>query len=156
MVISCKVPAKRNSLAITWDGYDYPRIPPGIYSAVGECAQGPQWVRCYRRWSLRIAFSILGEDGDVAVSAFFNLGKNPDNPSILRTGSLPWYLPPLSRLSFRPTRTVVSYKRLFDQPNRRANQARRKVTSIRKVEGSAQTARPTNPVTRNTLSGSDS
>jgi hypothetical protein len=78
MAIQRKVPAKRNSLAITWGGCDYPRIPPGIYSAVVNCVQGPQWVRCYRRWSLRIAFSILGEDGDVVVSAFFNLGKNPD------------------------------------------------------------------------------
>jgi len=39
-------------------------------------------VKRYRRWSIRLEFSLLDEA--IEVSAFFNLGANPDEPFIGR------------------------------------------------------------------------
>jgi hypothetical protein len=68
--------------AIVWQGADYPRIKPGMYQVRGTKVQGPEWVRKYQRWSLRIEFALVSEPGNV--SAFFNLGSNPDEPRIGR------------------------------------------------------------------------
>ena len=40
------------------------------------------WVRGFRRWSLRVEFSLLSGDG--VVSAFFNMGNDPAGPRIGR------------------------------------------------------------------------
>ena len=66
---------------LKWNGPDYPSIPAGVYSVTGKRAQGPEFVRSYRRWSIRIEFAPL--DGSGTVSRFFNLGSR-DKPTIGR------------------------------------------------------------------------
>jgi hypothetical protein len=61
------------SLELTWEGVDLPRVAPGDYQAVCVGWQGPEWVRVFQRWSLRLEFALLA-DG-TAVSAFYNLGS---------------------------------------------------------------------------------
>jgi len=60
--------------SLTWEGPDLPRVSPGDYQAVCVAWQGPEWVRAFRRWSLRLEFSLLA-DG-VRVSAFYNMGND--------------------------------------------------------------------------------
>jgi hypothetical protein len=72
----------KESPSLTWDGPDLPRVSPGDYQAVCIGWQGPQWVRAFRRWSLRLEFSLL--DDGTPVSAFFNLGSDPEKPHIGR------------------------------------------------------------------------
>jgi hypothetical protein len=72
----------RGSPNLTWQGADLPRISPGDYQAVCIGWQGPEWVRAFRRWSLRLEFSLI-PDGPL-VSAFFNLGNDPKGPRIGR------------------------------------------------------------------------
>jgi len=64
----------KQSLELTWEGADLPRVAPGDYQAVCVGWQGPEWVRAYQRWSIRLEFSLLA-DG-TAVSAFYNLGND--------------------------------------------------------------------------------
>ncbi len=84
---------------MTWSGVTYTRVPPGIYDVCAVAVQGPEWCRAFRRWSLRLEFSLLSEDG--TVSRFFNMGSNPEKPHIGRkslyfkwwvaaNGDLPW------------------------------------------------------------------
>ena len=68
--------------AIIWQGADYPRIEPGTYQVRGVDFQGPQWVRKYQRWSLRIEFALVTEPGNA--SAFFNFGSDPQGPRVAR------------------------------------------------------------------------
>jgi hypothetical protein len=68
--------------SLTWQGADLPRVSPGDYQAVCVGWQGPEWVRAFRRWSLRVEFSLLTEE--TPVSAFFNLGSDPEEPHIGR------------------------------------------------------------------------
>ena len=42
--------------------------------------QGPEWVRAFCRWSLRIEFHLMDEPG--TVSLFVNLGTNRDRPTV--------------------------------------------------------------------------
>lgn len=72
----------RDSPSLTWQGADLPRVSPGDYQAVCIGWQGPEWCRSFRRWSLRLEFSLL-TDGTL-VSAFFNLGSDPAEPHIGR------------------------------------------------------------------------
>ncbi len=65
----------KDSPSLTWQGADFPRVCPGDYRAVCVGWQGPQWVRAFRRWSLRLEFSLLTGEG--VVSAFFNMGDDP-------------------------------------------------------------------------------
>ena len=67
---------------LTWRGADLPRISEGDYQAVCVGWQGPEWIRAFRRWSLRLEFSLLDEG--TLVSAFFNLGSDPDEPHVGR------------------------------------------------------------------------
>ena len=67
---------------LTWQGVDLPRIPPGSYQAVCVGWQGPEWVRSYRRWSLRLEFSLMGDR--TLVSAFFNMGSDAMQPHVGR------------------------------------------------------------------------
>ena len=57
---------------LTWQGADLPRVQPGNYQAVCVGWQGPESYIAYRRWSLRLEFSLL--DGGTLVSCFFNFG----------------------------------------------------------------------------------
>jgi hypothetical protein len=77
-----KASSSNDSPSLTWQGADLPRVSPGDYQAVCVAWQGPQWIRAFRRWSLRLEFSLF-EDGTL-VSAFFNLGSDPEKPHIGR------------------------------------------------------------------------
>jgi hypothetical protein len=70
------------SPSVTWKGADIPRIPPGDYQAVCIGWQGPEWCFAYRRWSLRLEFSLL-TDG-TRISAFLNLGSDKTGMQIRR------------------------------------------------------------------------
>jgi hypothetical protein len=70
------------SLSLTWQGVDLPRVSPGDYQAVCVGWQGPEWCRAFRRWSLRLEFSLLAEN--VCLSAFFNMGSDAAGPHIGR------------------------------------------------------------------------
>jgi hypothetical protein len=61
---------------------DLPRVPPGDYQAVCTGWQGPEWVRAFRRWSLRLEFSLFSED--CHVSAFLNMGADSAGPRVGR------------------------------------------------------------------------
>ena len=67
---------------LKWRGPDYPVLPAGKYTVCGCKTQGPEWLRNFRRWSLRVEFVLVGEP--VQVSAFFNLGSDPSGPRIGR------------------------------------------------------------------------
>ena len=67
---------------LVWQGDTYARVPPGIYRAVCTGWQGPQWVRAFRRWSIRLNFALLGCEADV--SGFLNLGNDPKRKSFGR------------------------------------------------------------------------
>ena len=60
--------------AMIWRGPEYPLLEPGRYTVRGTKLQGPEWVRSFNRWSLRIEFALTTEPG--SVSAFFNLGND--------------------------------------------------------------------------------
>jgi hypothetical protein len=57
-------------------------VTPGNYQAVCVGTQGPEFVRTFRRWSLRIEFRLFAED--TCVSAFYNFGEDPKAPQIGR------------------------------------------------------------------------
>jgi hypothetical protein len=67
---------------LVWKGADYPKISSGKYQVRGVSYQGPEWVRAYQRWSLRIEFALVTEPG--RASAFFNFGTNPEKVHIGR------------------------------------------------------------------------
>lgn len=67
---------------MVWRGPDYPLLDPGKYIVRGVKVQGPEWVRSFQRWSLRIEFALVSEPG--LVSAFFNLGPDKATKSIGR------------------------------------------------------------------------
>lgn len=67
---------------LVWQGAEYPRLDPGIQLVRAVSYQGPEWVRRYNRWSLRIEFALVATPG--SVSAFFNMGSNPEGPHIGR------------------------------------------------------------------------
>lgn len=70
------------SSGMVWRGPEYPVLAPGRYTVRAVGFQGPQWVRSYRRWSLRIEFALTTEPG--SVSAFFNFGSDPNRQHIGR------------------------------------------------------------------------
>ena len=67
--------ARTEGMELSWTGATYTRVALGVYSVVGRKSQGPEWVRRYQRWSLRIEFELL-DDSQLA-SRFFNLGNDP-------------------------------------------------------------------------------
>ncbi len=75
-------PKRKERPALTWQGADYPHVPEGNYQASCTGWQGPEWCVGFRRWSLRLEFSLHGEDSQV--SAFLNMGDNPNEPRIGR------------------------------------------------------------------------
>ncbi len=68
--------------ALVWDGPEYPVLSPGNYMVRGMSIQGPEWVRSYFRWSLRVEFGLTTEP--ISVSAFFNFGSDLTKPRIGR------------------------------------------------------------------------
>ncbi len=67
---------------LVWRGPEYPVLDSGRYTVRAVTFQGPQWVRSYMRWSLRLEFSLVTEPG--SISAFFNFGNDPHQPRIGR------------------------------------------------------------------------
>jgi hypothetical protein len=57
-----------------WDGKVYPRMDPSIYLIRVHTIQGPEWVRRFSRWSIRLECQLMYEPGEV--SGFFNLGND--------------------------------------------------------------------------------
>jgi hypothetical protein len=51
-------------------------LSAGVYTVTAVRYQGPEWLRSYRRWSVRLEFALVYEP--VSVSAFFNLGDDPN------------------------------------------------------------------------------
>ncbi|WP_263382254.1 hypothetical protein [Granulicella arctica] len=77
-----KVVAIDRAKAMVWTGPEYPVLRPGKYTVRGLSIQGPDWVRSYFRWSLRIEFGLTTETE--SVSAFFNFGSDAAKPRIGR------------------------------------------------------------------------
>ncbi len=69
---------KQTPPALVWQGAETPRIPPGDYTARCTGYQGPQWVRAFGRWGLRLDFVLDPEEQ--AVSAFYSFGEVPEAP----------------------------------------------------------------------------
>lgn len=65
---------KKMPPALVWNGPELPRIPPGEYT--GRCTgfQGPEWVRTFGRWGLRLEFAL--DPDEQIVSAFYSLGED--------------------------------------------------------------------------------
>jgi hypothetical protein len=74
-------------VAPIWDGKEYPRMDPAIYLIRVHGIQGPEWVRRFSRWSVRLECHTVHELGEV--SGFFNLGNDPSGPHVGR-GSRYW------------------------------------------------------------------
>ena len=77
-----KVVPKDDGGSLVWRGPDYPMLEPGRYMVRCVKMQGPQWVRCYARWSLRLEFALTTEPG--VISAFFNFGNDRSGPRVGR------------------------------------------------------------------------
>lgn len=69
-----------NTAAPTWDRDEYQRVDGGRRMVRAQKIHGPQWVRAFSRWSLRIEFFLMDEPG--VVSLFVNLGSNREKPSV--------------------------------------------------------------------------
>ena len=59
---------------------DYPRVDCGRRMVRAHKIQGPEWVRAFSRWSLRIEFHLMDESG--TVSLFVNLGNCREKPIV--------------------------------------------------------------------------
>jgi len=68
----------KDSPALMWQGADLPRVSPGDYQAVCVGWQGPEWCLAFRRWSLRLEFSLVTDE--TLISAFYNMGSNAERP----------------------------------------------------------------------------
>jgi len=66
--------------ALVWQGAERPRIPPGEYTARCTGFQGPQWVREWGRWGMRLQFTLDPEEQQVSI--FYSFGENKDAPKI--------------------------------------------------------------------------
>ncbi len=70
--------SERTSPVVVWKGKEYQRLDQGLREVRVIEVQGPEWVRSYHRWSLRVGCCTTDEPGEV--SAFFNLGNDPKAP----------------------------------------------------------------------------
>ncbi len=68
--------------SLIWKGPEYPLLSAGRYTVRAISYQGPQWVRSFKRWSVRIEFALTTEPG--FVSAFFNMGDDRSGPRVGR------------------------------------------------------------------------
>jgi hypothetical protein len=65
---------------LVWEQDDYPRVDGGLRMVRAHKIQGPEWVRAFSRWSLRIEFHLMDERG--TVSLFLNLGTDRERPTV--------------------------------------------------------------------------
>ena len=77
-----KVVSIKRTNDLVWKGAEYPMLAPGLYTVRGIKTQGPEWVRNFFRWSLRVEFGLTTES--LSISAFFNFGNDPEGPKIAR------------------------------------------------------------------------
>jgi hypothetical protein len=74
--------ARKKNLIPVWDGKEYQRHDQGE-RLIQVCEiQGPEWVRRYSRWSIRLGCSLTDEPGEV--SYFMNMGNNRKSPRVGR------------------------------------------------------------------------
>jgi hypothetical protein len=66
--------------ALVWQGAERPRLAPGEYTARCMGYQGPQWVREWGRWGMRLQFTL--DPDEQQVSIFYSFGENRDTPKI--------------------------------------------------------------------------
>ena len=66
--------------ALVWQGADRPRIAPGEYTARCTSYQGPEWLRTFGRWGLRLEFTL--DPDEQIVSAFYSFGEDRNAPKI--------------------------------------------------------------------------
>jgi hypothetical protein len=64
--------------ALVWQGAERPRIPPGEYLARCTGFQGPEWLREFGRWGMRLQFTL--DPDEQQVSIFYSLQENKDAP----------------------------------------------------------------------------
>jgi hypothetical protein len=74
---------KQKSIAfpLVWQGVQLVRIPQGVYQGTCINTQGPEKIRRFSRWSLRLGFWIHRED--VEISMYLNFGR-ADKPEVKR------------------------------------------------------------------------
>ncbi len=75
------VPIDREK-GLVWNGPEYPVLSPGIYTVGGIKYQGPEWVRSFMSWKLRLEFGLVTEP--ISVSAFFHMGTSPERARVGR------------------------------------------------------------------------
>jgi len=80
-IASGRTPAKQFS----WQAPEvhFERVNSGNYDAIAVNYQGPEKVRRYGRWSLRVGFHLLAED--VEISMYLNFGRG-ERPVITKHG----------------------------------------------------------------------
>jgi hypothetical protein len=66
---------------LVWQGVLLVRLPQGVYQGTCVNTQGPEKIRRFGRWSLRLGFWIHRED--VEISMFLNFGRG-DRPEVKR------------------------------------------------------------------------
>lgn len=70
--------ARRKNPIPVWEGKEYQRHDQGERLIRVVEIQGPEWVRRYHRWSVRLESALTDEPG--VVSYFMNMGNNPEAP----------------------------------------------------------------------------
>lgn len=75
-------PSRATEKTFDWRGAVYTHVDPGIYTAVVKAVVAPEWVRMYRRWVVKIIFTLLDDESDIPL--FLNLGNDEKTPSIAR------------------------------------------------------------------------
>lgn len=73
---------RRNKLIPVWEGREYQRHDEGERLVLVCEIHGPEWVRRYSRWSIRIGCCLTDEAGEV--SYFMNMGNHRDGPRVGR------------------------------------------------------------------------
>lgn len=74
---------------IVWNGAEYPKLDAGVRLVRVHAIQGPEWVRRFSRWSLRLECRLTDEEADASI--FFNLGTYRASPSIGRGRQSKYY-----------------------------------------------------------------
>jgi hypothetical protein len=95
---------------VVWDGRDYQRLETGLREVYVAEVQGPEWVRSFRRWSLRIGCCTVDEPGEV--SAFVNLGEG-DRPSLGKGRQSRAYRLIVLALGGPPPRGQIDFKQIL-------------------------------------------
>lgn len=71
---------ERTTPALVWEGAERLRISSGEYTARCVGFQGPEWIRAFRRWGLRLDF-VLDPD-EQTLSVFYSFGEDRKAPKI--------------------------------------------------------------------------